>query len=254
MSGALFLGSSRIRPNLLATREMVSRTGTTTGSVCRAYVDWHGKHTCCVDRVFPCRVYIDFNHHDSRIWVITCSWEAFHMYNSCMWWLPQTSGTHIRESRWFKLMYTLQGKTRPTRHVRFPRQSTYARRTLPVGSPGIWQPFMSHRQSWKESLLPRKRAPDTIHITLADRSTGPYLVSLSSQPLKQWRKSNICQQRATRLTRVISPACNQYVQYFLTRVNPLVLNRHRRGLHPWRCRLSTHHSLTFWTDGPPLST
>jgi hypothetical protein len=27
------------------------------------------------------------------------------------WWLPQTSGTHIRESQWFELVYTLQGKT-----------------------------------------------------------------------------------------------------------------------------------------------
>jgi hypothetical protein len=41
--------------------------GLPTGSVCMAYVDWRGKHTCRVDRVFPCRVYIDSNRHDSRI-------------------------------------------------------------------------------------------------------------------------------------------------------------------------------------------
>jgi hypothetical protein len=34
-----------------------------------------------------------------------------------MWRLPRTSGTHIRESWWFELMYTLQGKTRPTHHT-----------------------------------------------------------------------------------------------------------------------------------------
>jgi hypothetical protein len=34
-----------------------------------------------------------------------------------MWWLPQTSGTHIRESQRFKSMYTLQRKTWPTRHT-----------------------------------------------------------------------------------------------------------------------------------------
>jgi hypothetical protein len=50
--------------------------------------------------------------------------------------------THIRQSRRFESIYTLQGKIRPTRHVRFPRQSTYARRTLPVGGPHTWQPFM----------------------------------------------------------------------------------------------------------------
>jgi hypothetical protein len=30
----------------------------------------------CVGRVFPCRVYIDLNHHDSRIWVTACLWPS----------------------------------------------------------------------------------------------------------------------------------------------------------------------------------
>jgi hypothetical protein len=34
-----------------------------------------------------------------------------------MWWLPQTSDTHIRESRPFESMYTLQGEIRLTRHT-----------------------------------------------------------------------------------------------------------------------------------------
>jgi hypothetical protein len=29
-----------------------------------------------IGRVFPCRVYIDSNHSDSRIWVTTCSWQS----------------------------------------------------------------------------------------------------------------------------------------------------------------------------------
>jgi hypothetical protein len=41
--------------------------GLPTGSVRVAYVDWHGKRTCCVYHVFPCRVYIDSNRCDSRI-------------------------------------------------------------------------------------------------------------------------------------------------------------------------------------------
>jgi hypothetical protein len=41
--------------------------GPPTGSVHRVYVDWRGKRTCHVDRVFPCRVYIDSNHHDCQI-------------------------------------------------------------------------------------------------------------------------------------------------------------------------------------------
>jgi hypothetical protein len=56
--------------------------------------------------------------------------------------------THIWESQQFESMYTLQGKTRSTQHVRFPRQSMYARRTLPTGGPRTWQLFMSRQQSW----------------------------------------------------------------------------------------------------------
>jgi hypothetical protein len=58
-------------------------------------------------------------------------------------------------------MYTLQGKTRPTRHVCFPRQSTYARRMLPAGGPCTWQYFTLIQQSWTDSLPPRKSAPDS---------------------------------------------------------------------------------------------
>jgi hypothetical protein len=142
----------------------------------------------------------------------------------------------------------MQGKTRPTQHVCFPRQSTYVRYMLPMGSPCTWQPFMSHQQSWTESLLPRKRALDTIHSTPADRSAGPYPVSLPNQPMKQWRKPNIYQQQATRLTGHISPACDRYVQYLLAGANSSVLNRHKRGLQPWRCRLAIYHFPTFPTN------
>jgi hypothetical protein len=121
-------------------------------------------------------------------------------------------------------MYTLQGKTRPTWHIRFSHQSTYVRRTLPTGGPHTWQHFTSHQQSWIESLLSRKRAPDTIHSMPTNRSAGPYPVSLPSQLMKQW---------------------DRYVQYLLMGANRIVLNWHMRGLQPWRCRLSTYHSLIF---------
>jgi hypothetical protein len=105
----------------------------------------------------------------------------------------------------------------------------------------------SHQQRWTEPLLPRKRAPDTIHSTPADRSMGPYPVSLPCQPLKQWGKATLCGQPATRLTGPISPAYDWYIQYLLTGVNPSVINQHRRGLQSWRCRLSTYHSPTILT-------
>jgi hypothetical protein len=49
--------------------------GPPAGSVRWAYVDWRGKRTCHVGLIFPCRVYIDSNHHDSRIWVTACLWQ-----------------------------------------------------------------------------------------------------------------------------------------------------------------------------------
>jgi hypothetical protein len=42
--------------------------GPPVGNVRRAYVDWREKRTYRVSRIFPCRVYIDSNHHDSQIW------------------------------------------------------------------------------------------------------------------------------------------------------------------------------------------
>jgi hypothetical protein len=51
-------------------------------------------------------------------------------------------------------MYTLQGKTRLIRHVRFSRQSTYAQRTLHTDGPHRWQPFTSHRHGWTDTTAP----------------------------------------------------------------------------------------------------
>jgi hypothetical protein len=51
-----------------------------------------------------------------------------------------------------------------------------------------WSPYVAtiHESSTE---LSRATAPDTIPITPADRSTGPYPVSLPSQPMKQWEQS-----------------------------------------------------------------
>jgi hypothetical protein len=100
-------------------------------------------------------------------------------------------------------------------------------------------PRAADRVGWSHCSR-EKRAPDTIPSTPADRSAGLYPVSLPSQPMKQWRKPNIHQQQDTRFTGPILPACDRYVQYLLTRANRIVLNRHRQGLQPWRCRLAAY--------------
>jgi hypothetical protein len=65
--GALFLGSSRVRPTLIMAYERLSRMWTATERVHGAYVDWCKKCTCHVYRVFPYKMYINLNHRDSRI-------------------------------------------------------------------------------------------------------------------------------------------------------------------------------------------
>jgi hypothetical protein len=151
-------------------------------------------------------------------------------------------------------MCTLQGKIWSTRHVRFPRQFTYTRRTLSTGSPRMWQPFMSHRQSWAGLLLLRKRAPDTIHSTPVDQFMDSYPVSLSSQP---WSSGGKVKHLSTTdyyayWTHIASMWS---VHSILTHeANPSVINRHKWGLQTWRYWLSTHHSPTFPTVSPPLST
>jgi hypothetical protein len=66
-SGALFLGSSESVQLCWVGVKGCHIRGPTIGSVRRAYVDWCGKGTYHIGRVFPCRVYIDSNRRDSQI-------------------------------------------------------------------------------------------------------------------------------------------------------------------------------------------
>jgi hypothetical protein len=96
---------------------------------------------------------------------------------------------------------------------------------------------------------------------LSTQSTTRWLIDLRVRTQflshnSQWRsgkKLSLCRWQSTRLTEPISPACNQYIQYLLTGVNPSVLNQHRWGLQLWRCRFSTFHSPTLLTNCLPFS-
>jgi hypothetical protein len=132
-------------------------------------------------------------------------------------------------------------KTRPTHHTLSPHMvldHTYLTRLTHSNH------SRSRQQRWTKPLLLRKRAFDTIHSMSIDRSMGLYLVSLP------WRQ-------ATRLTGLISPVCDRYVQYLLVGVNPSVLNRHRQGLQPpkglaWSQVIQSQHSLK-WNGVKHLS-
>jgi hypothetical protein len=56
---------------------------------------------------------------------------------------------------------TPTGETWHTWHIRFSCQSTYATHTFPAGHPRMCQPFMLTQQSWIDSLLLRKIAPES---------------------------------------------------------------------------------------------
>jgi hypothetical protein len=66
-SGALFLGSGEFVQLCWISVKGYHVWEPSAGSICQAYVDWHGKRTYPVGRVFPCRVYTDSNHRDSQI-------------------------------------------------------------------------------------------------------------------------------------------------------------------------------------------
>jgi hypothetical protein len=126
--------------------------------------------------------------------------------------------------------------------------------TLPVGSPRTWQPFASHQQRWIDPTASEKNG------SWHNPQPGWVICGSATQFLSQhsYWSSNESQEsidnRLHRFTRPINSSM-QSVRSILARgANPSVLNRHRWGLQPWRCRLATNHSSTFPTDGPPLST
>jgi hypothetical protein len=146
-----------------------------------------------------------------------------------------------------------KGETRYTWHVRFLRQSTYATHTFSVGSSYTWQPFASHQQCWTDPTAPKKKAPDTIPSMPANWSIGP---PPSSSPKTIIEAVIKAKHMLTTCYIGLLGSQHQYgsVRSILAHgVNPSILNRHRRGLQPWRCRLTTSHSRTFPIDDPPLS-
>jgi hypothetical protein len=167
-----------------------------------------------------------------------------------MWWLQQTSGTHIWESQWFESIYT-QEKIRSTRHMLF----TLDPRRVPDHISHV-----VHTVNLSLVLTMLKQTPTSGRSLGDQRQTNPAAVlgHLSLPPSWQpWsRGDNVwpSDYTATSAYWAHIPACDQYVQCLLTGSNPSVLNRHRRGLQPWRCRHSTSHSPTFPNDSHPLFT
>jgi hypothetical protein len=147
--------------------------------------------------------------------------------------------THIRESRRFESMYTLQWK--PNQHAtRFPRSVRVWSTTIRISCDPHIATFHTVINRFEQIHCTREEGLPTQ--STARRSSDPWVRTqlLSIIAKEQWGKVNSCGQLTSRLTGPISPACDRYVQYLLAGANRTVLNRHRWGLQPWRCRLATY--------------
>jgi hypothetical protein len=132
-------------------------------------------------------------------------------------------------------MYTLQGKTRLTRHIclvyasygRSPYVATFHESSTELSRPTTPEKKGSrHNPQWAGWPIRR------------------FVPNFSLEPANEAveAKPSIYQRLATRLTGPISPACDRYVQYLHTGTNPTVLNRHRRGI-PHRKSQNNHSTL-----------
>jgi hypothetical protein len=75
----------------------------------------------------------------------------------------------------------------------------------------------------------------------AHQLTDPRVCTQLLSRVSQWsrgRKPSSWRWPTTRFTGPISTTCNRYVQYLLMGANRTVLNRSRRELQPWGCRLA----------------
>jgi hypothetical protein len=102
--------------------------------------------------------------------------------------------------------------------------------------------------SWEKGLLTQ---------STSRRLTDPWVCTQFFSEANQWSnrlKPSFCRWQSTRLTEPISPACDRYVQYLLTGINPSVLKWYRRGLPHRNLRIATTLSPLFPSEcstGPP---
>jgi hypothetical protein len=127
-------------------------------------------------------------------------------------------------------MYTLQRKTRPTRHMN------------PTLNPHMVSDICISRGQCMATFHEVVNRFVQIHCPWEDGLPTQFTARWSSDPRvrtqlpshnSQWgsgEKASFYWQSATTLTGSISPVCYQYVQYLLAGANPSVLNWHRRRL------------------------
>jgi hypothetical protein len=149
-------------------------------------------------------------------------------------------------------MYTLQGKTRPTRHIRFPHQSTYARRMLPAGGPRTWQPSMSHdRVGWSHCYW-EKELPTQ---SPACRPTDPWVRTQFLSRAHQWSSGESQTPINNKLLGLPGPYYRHVIGTFNTcswGPTERSLTNTGRGYNLEGAGLPHTHSLTFPTNCLPF--
>jgi hypothetical protein len=156
-----------------------------------------------------------------------------------MWWLPQTSGYSYPRVTAIRIDVHPAGEN-PTNTSRMLPTSVHARPAYafygqsPYVTTFNWLPRSQNKPLHPEEVLATKER-------LAQPSSwvASFLLPCDSPRVGE-RGFGPMVTQLHQLIGPVSPVCDRYVQYLLTGVNPSVLNPHRRGLQPWRCRLATY--------------
>jgi hypothetical protein len=131
-------------------------------------------------------------------------------------------------------MYTLQGKTRSTRHTLFTLDSRmvpdHTSLVVHVGN------LLLVPTSTKHDPTPGRSLDDKDRLARPSSRVTSFFLPHDSLGVGEGGFGQVVTQ-LYQLTGHITLASDRYVQCLLMRANPSVLNRHRRGLQPYRCRL-----------------
>jgi hypothetical protein len=170
-----------------------------------------------------------------------------------MWWLPRTSGYSYPRVTviLIDVHHVGENRTNTTRMIPTPIHVRPAYASC--GQSLYMVTFCETATDLDRSHCSREKW--LLTQSTAHRLTDPWVHTQLLSRVSQWRrgrKPSSHRWPTTRFTGLISLACDRYVQYLLTGANPSVLNRHRRGLQPWRCQLATYQSLTFPTSCLPF--
>jgi hypothetical protein len=123
----------------------------------------------------------------------------------------------------------------------------YTYRTLPADSPCTWQLYASHLQCWTDLTAPEKKGSrhNPQPGWVIRRSTTQFLSQHSHWSSNESQTS--IDSRLLGLPGTYHRHAISTFKYLLVGTNPSVLNQHRRGLQPCRCRLA---NTTPWPSQP----